>query len=116
MSLALPATPASMRFIADLPKYETEKPYNCRGKDVANGEISNLVFDTRSDIPVHDVRGHEHEFSLQKQGFMFVNHESKVRKDIGSVDFVYEYLGETINLVKQKLNAEKVVCYDLRVG
>lgn len=106
---------ASMNFIADIPLYHSEKPFNCQAKDLPGGEITNLVFETNSGIPVQDVRGRQNEFTLKEHGFMFVNHESQVKSEVGSMDFIHQYLEETIGLLKQQFQADKVICYDLRV-
>ncbi|KAK7422004.1 hypothetical protein QQZ08_009725 [Neonectria magnoliae] len=106
---------ASMNFIADLPLYHSEKPYNCQSKDLPGGEITNLIFETNSGIVVQDVRGRQNEFTLKEHGFMFLDHESQVKAEVGSMDFIYQYLEETIALLKGQFQADKVICYDLRI-
>ncbi len=109
----LPTT-ASMNFISDLDLYKTEKPYNCRAEDL--GELTNLVFEPHSGIPVNDVRGSEHSFSLREHGFTFFKHKSNVTGAVGSIAFIEAYLDETVELLKEFFQSEKVICYDLRVS
>lgn len=113
---AMSYTQASMNFIADLPLYKTEKPYNCQAKQLPGGEVSNLVFETRTGVPVQDVRGSEHDFTLQEHGFTFIDHDSTVKGDVGSTEFLYAYLEETVDLIRNLYNTDKVTCYDLRVS
>lgn len=103
-----------MNFISDLDLYKTEKPYNCRAEGL--GELTNLVFEPYSGIPVNDVRGSEHKFSLEEHGFTFFKHKSNVTGDIGSIGFIKAYLDETVELLKDFFHSEKVICYDLRVS
>ena len=112
--MAPTATTASMNFISDLDLYKTEKPYNCRAEGL--GELTNLVFEPYSGIPVNDVRGSEHKFSLEEHGFTFFKHKSNVTGDIGSIGFIKAYLDETVELLKDFFHSEKVICYDLRVS
>lgn len=110
-----------LNHLADLPLWETEKPYELNLTDL-NSELprTNCKY-TQHNVHIRDVRGLRMQPSLETTGFQFVKHVSnnlplfEDLSDETSNLAVVPYLQETINLVKQHLNAEKAFAIDWRV-
>jgi len=71
----------NVNFIADSPVYEVEKPFylhSSASPEVGIGEltITNVEWDPRQ-VTVHS-RRNEPDISLEKSGFCYINHESKL--------------------------------------
>jgi hypothetical protein len=115
----------TLKFMADLPRYESEKPYEMFGlTEIPAQQRSNCEYVAIDDIPLLDVRDYlEETFSLKEQGFEFLRHKSQC--PLSASDFelpgnemspnVETYLKETIAIVKERLGALEVVCFDWRV-
>ena len=72
---------------------------------------TNVGSDPQSAV-VHDVRGHEAEFSLDKNGFQFV-HWPSVEKDFTDDDLIKEkYYPEVEKLLKEIAGAKRVYIFD----
>jgi hypothetical protein len=132
--------PITLEFIKPLPLYDHEKPYYMVLNSPANpttadndGEGTEGLQDPHSqtniqlhlvhEIPVTNVRGREEEFTLEKNGFKFVKHESEALREKegrweagGGEQGWMEYVKETAGLVKRVVGAERVICYDYRVS
>jgi len=106
---------ASMNFIADSPLYKNEKPYHFESSTIPGDVMTNLVFETHHGIPVQDVRGREDTFSIDYDGFKYLKHTSKVSSQVGTTEYIYEYLEEITSLIKKEFEAAKVICYDFRL-
>lgn len=64
-------TIGALRHIAPVALWETEKPF-CLTLPLPLGQPkSNLIAENHTDIQFCDVRGREHEFSLDRHGFAF---------------------------------------------
>jgi hypothetical protein len=59
-------------------KHKTEKPYKLQYDPGENIPRWNCVNENQSDIRLHDIRGRETEFTLEKQGFAVYNLNSKL--------------------------------------
>jgi len=64
---------------------------------------------------VHDIRGHESEFSLDKQGFQFHRHTSAMTDFSDQDKIKAEYYPEVENLLKSVTGAHRVVVFDHQV-
>lgn len=51
-------------------------------------------------ITVHDIRGHEEEFTLDKQGWQLFNHTSAEKEFLTDEEIERVYYPETIELIK----------------
>jgi hypothetical protein len=110
---------ADLSFLADLPKYETEKPYSIlasinapKPDDFPEGG-SNVDFDKLT-VPIHDLRGSEDDFTIVKNGFQVVPHVSKAEW-ARSWEGIASYKRETEAILTRMYNAEFVLCWDYRV-
>jgi hypothetical protein len=120
--------PVSLRFVADLPLYESQKPYEIWLEDLPPGiEKTNVRWDEHHNIPVRSMRSHHS--SLETTGFTYIHHRSQhlpefVTYSKNGEDFstftegkgIEPYLHETTNLVKEIMGAEKTFIQDWRVS
>ena len=112
---------ATLKFLADLPLYEEERPYTLYGFGDDVTPKTNCEYVILDNIAVVDAREREADFKLDDCGFEFhhkpsfcdlraQNFETSVRKE-----FVWRYLKETIALAEETLEAPKAFCFDWRV-
>jgi hypothetical protein len=115
-------THSELSFLADLPLYEKEKPFLVLLPPDApldpSVPRSNLLYETHK-VSVHDIRN-ETKTVLEESGFQVLSHKSSVTfaDDIYANEFstVQAYKNETEELLKTKLGAVHVICYDFRVS
>lgn len=108
----------SLSFIKDLPLYHTEKPYFVvieEGEGKAPSTDTNLELAPVRGIPLQDVRGRESEFTLECNGFKYLKHKTHASADDEEDNWV-AYSQEMARLIQEECGAEKVICYDYRVG
>jgi len=112
---------AKLKFLADIPLYDEEKPYTLYGFPDDIIPKSNCEFVVLDDIPVSDARGHEANFRLNECGFE-VHHKpsscdlrAQTFENVKGREQVWQYLKETIALAEETLEASKVLCFDWRV-
>lgn len=113
----------ALTFLADLPIYETVKPYQIKGfPDVDDAVRTNVVRIKKDGISVENVRKSTRETEFEECGFRWLKHESKyaIKSDdfeARSDDnpFVLGYLQETMDLIRAELGAKAVFCFDWRV-
>ncbi|KAM0801936.1 hypothetical protein BDR22DRAFT_845712 [Usnea florida] len=112
---------ATLRYLSNLSRYESEKPYElwlpAEQLAVAGVSFTNCEFEERSDITIQDVRSSNALFAFDTTGFKFVS--DPLTFDCPDLLFkqdtsLKEYLEHTIALVKQEFEAEKVICFDWR--
>ena len=108
-----------MTYLNDLPLYKREKPYLVLlpprvDSDLENVKTDNLEFETRRGIRIADIRGHEDEYGLLISGFEVMHHTSAL-SDFQNLADIHTYKRETESLLKAKFDADKVVCWDVKV-
>lgn len=112
---------ATLKYLADLPSYREEKPYTLYGFPEGVAPKSNCEFETRDDVAVHNARGCEEKFTLDRSGFEFHTAPSNCRlaaqvfESSLERESVWRYLKETIEYSQHQLEASKVLCFDWRV-
>jgi hypothetical protein len=114
----MPANLAEIEFLADLPIYNTEKPYLCllspeQKIDPDQVRLDNLEFEKHSSINVEDIREHP-ELRLEDCGFEYVQHESAISKFTSPAE-VDAYKRETEGILRDRFSAVKVLTYELRL-
>ena len=114
----MPANVADIDFLANLPVYETEKPYLCllspdRKIDPDQVRLDNLEFETHSNINIEDMREHP-ELRIDDCGFEYIQHQSAISEFTDTSD-VDAYKRETEGLLKEHFAAVKVLTYELRL-
>ncbi|KAI1378150.1 hypothetical protein F4677DRAFT_36455 [Hypoxylon crocopeplum] len=106
-------------FLADLSLYHTEKPYLVFWPEDNNDSkpipTTNIQLEKHDGIVVHDIRGREEDFKLEANGFEIYRHSSAIPLPLCSKEHVEGYKRETEELLKDRLNAEVVFCYEARI-
>lgn len=106
-------------FLADLPKYDEEKPYYLHPSATADDRldevrITNVEWNTKC-VTVHSMRDRA-DVGLEKNGFCYVKHESTcIPKPGMGVDAVANYSKEGEDFLRALFDAEFVRCYDFKV-
>jgi hypothetical protein len=108
----------SIEYLQNLPLYQTEKPYYCllaphEGFDPNAQRLDNLEFEVFPNIRVTDIRDSIDEFSLEKCGFEVFSHHSD-GLEFNTAEDVHAYKQETEAMLRDKLGAEFVKCYEVR--
>jgi hypothetical protein len=67
---------ATLKYLADIPLYQEEKPYTLYGFPNDVSPTTNCVFDIHENVPVADIRGRESEYGLEGCGFEIHNRPS----------------------------------------
>jgi hypothetical protein len=109
-------------YLKGLDLYTREKPFQVFldiPKESPDQRKSNLVYEDGPTEVVHDVRGHESEFSIDTNGFTFIKHQSKLSneqfEDTRAVEDIY--LPECLNLLKENLDGvDRVHFFDWRAS
>jgi hypothetical protein len=114
----MPANLAEIEFLADLPLYQTQKPYLYLPSpeqqiDPDQVRLDNLEFEKHSNIKVEDIREHP-ELRLDDCGFEYFQHETAISKFTDPAD-VDAYERETEDLLRDRFAAVKVLTYELRL-
>lgn len=111
----MPDLISSMEFLSDIPLYDVEKPYYVMPSADADFDpefaTTNLEFTRHQDILFRDVRGHEAEFSIEKNGFQILKHESK-NTILETVDQLNAYKFEIEQMLKELFKGVHAVCYE----
>lgn len=117
---------ASVSYLAELPLYDSTKPYAIIG--LCNEKIpescnTNMVFETIESIPITDMRVADEPLTLNTCGFCWLREESQylgTSRPFVSVDedhgTVQAFLEETIRVTKSALGSSAIYIYDWRVG
>ncbi|KAK3358834.1 hypothetical protein B0T25DRAFT_77298 [Lasiosphaeria hispida] len=105
---------AAIKFLADSPLYETQKPYQLYRSAQDGGDVSNLIFHEQKDVPVRNARGHEDQFKLSTHGFQWLKIPSRVQATPGTDVFIQEYLAESLELITKLMSPDKIIGYDCR--
>lgn len=88
-----------------------EAPYQYVLDPPAGTEKNNIGLDPHP-VVVHDARGRESEFSLDKNGFQFVKHDSQEKEFTDEERIKEVYYKEVEELLKKEAGAKKVFIFD----
>jgi hypothetical protein len=104
---------ASMYFLANLPLYEDEKPYRLKYDPPAGLPESNIEMEQHS-IFIQDVRKHERDFTLQKDGFALLSLKSAMTYEDFNDDTKIQtiYLKELAGVLRSTLDASRVQIFE----
>ena len=100
--------------------YNTEKPFQIFSlvpdHDLPDTRSSNLVFKEGDTEVIHDARGMEPAFCLDKHGFAFRRHKTQMRDFEHAEAMESIYLPEVEALIKKEVEAvDQVYLFDWRV-
>lgn len=109
------AVSARINFLEKDELYDTEKPYTLM-VDPGDEHFprSNFKLHEPADLTIEDVRGRQHEFSIERNGFKLIRLESQMTYD----DYDNEektltvYLDEAVEALKTSLGATRVQIYE----
>lgn len=114
------AATAQMNFIKPLELYNREKPYWLflgRPDHMPDVDLSNVQTDLVTEIPLQDVRSREATFSLEKQGFKFIEHGQDFEAFDNEQCIIDDFLPQVERVIKDNIvYAKKVHIYDWRVS
>lgn len=97
--------------------YETEKPYQVFLNLKPGIPSTNLVFENDEYQEIIDVRGQQDRFDLDKNGFEYITHESKVKAFDNQGEIESVYLPETEEIIRKHVkNVDRLLVFDYRVG
>ena len=101
---------ANMHFLKYDARHNEEKPYAFRYElDTQDIPQSNMEMEKIEGISISDIRGIEHEYSLDSNGFTILKHQSAIEyRDYYDLNIVWVYLHELEDLLKIYLRASKV--------
>jgi hypothetical protein len=111
---------ATLEYLADDPKWEKEKPYKILFKTDSTIPQSNCRFETGK-AHVQNVRQLARQHSIEIDGFELVQspiqalHAADFEDPQKEESVVVPYLKATMEFVKNRLSAERIVCIDWRV-
>lgn len=114
--MACPISQMPVRFIADLPLYETEKLYSMSGPElVPDGDfpLTNLRFAMRQ-IQLHNLRDCQEDLSFETHGFKYLNYTSTAHPE-NFPDQIPAYCEEMIALLRRHVQASRYLCYNFKV-
>ena len=106
-------TSMTAKYIADLPIYETVKPYVLKRKPPPGLSRSNIIPDLRANVVVRNVRGNEEQYALEVCGFAFKKFETKEALD--SVSSIEHHLHEIPAFLQPLLAAKEVRVFEYKV-
>jgi len=119
------STNTSLKFLKALPLYKTVQPYklhDCVDMDVDCPE-TNCEFETIVDIPIQDMRGRVESFSLDQEGFEILRCPSQYaiaaehfESPSAADEIALAYVKETMDIIKQHMNAVEIIAIDWRVS
>jgi hypothetical protein len=97
-------------FLRKESKHDTEKPYKLQYDPGEGLPRSNCINEAAKDITIQDIRGREHQFSLEKEGFVYRHMQSSLKPE----EFYDEnrvkkvYYKELQDLLMKTLGAKRV--------
>lgn len=106
----------TFKYIADLERYEHEKPYRINDIELDPEDdinITNIEFESHETV-VHSLsRGHNTP-AFERCGFKYIDFDAKTVPGYTD-DSILAYCNEMVELIQKHVHADKVLCYDLRV-
>jgi hypothetical protein len=108
----------SFEYIADINLYKKERPFQllCTpSEQIPTGKLSNIQTVWHSGVEVEDVRSYKESLSFHKEGFIVLEHASSIGTRTQD-DLMKKDLEDMTELLRVELQAEKTICYDVRVS
>ncbi|KAI8632562.1 hypothetical protein F5Y19DRAFT_421704 [Xylariaceae sp. FL1651] len=112
---------ATLEFLADLPLYDSEKPFVLYGFPDHIQPKTNCQYEVHDKVTVQDARGHEQDYRLDECGFEFHRWPSacdlraEIFESIKGKATIWSYLHETISIVERLAKPSEVFCFDWRL-
>jgi hypothetical protein len=115
----MPDVESELHFLADIPRYKEEKPYNV----ILAAEAP---LPTESELPlsniepephpvfIKDFRDHVQDMTVREHGFQLIGHTTKAGFD-RNWETIAAYRAETEAMLKKSFDADFVLCWDYKV-
>jgi hypothetical protein len=114
----------TMKFLKELPIYEVVQPYKLHGfPELSLEQQTNCVYEEIKDVVAEDLRDSKYKCRFENEGFEFMkaptgcalSAEVFERDNLDVNNIVQDYIQETINVVRERLDARFVLAIDWRV-
>ena len=114
----------SLKYLADLPIYQSQKPFKILNFPDLDPETStNCQYEEIDSVLFTDIRGREDEFSIDQCGFQVCRNHFDFAPTLEHFNdpqekerAVQRYLGDVIAFVQRTMKSDKVICFDWRVS
>ena len=103
--------PTTLNYYTPADPSSDESPY-IYVQDPPEGKAKNNIGHEPHPVVVQDVRGREHEFTLDKGGFQFVKHVSQEKEFDDEERIKNVYYKEVEELLKKEVGAKRVLIFD----
>ena len=106
----------TLQFIADTPRLRTEKPYRIRGFDIDPADkidLTNLEWESHS-VKITDLRQSANIPNFNDCSFTWIDYKANTTPSYSEISII-AYCEEMIALLHDHIDAEHIVCYDMRV-
>jgi hypothetical protein len=108
IAATIPAVEALINYLVDT----GEKPESYGGVTQTEADRQRKGRYVEHKMPVHDARAIADQLSLEREGFILVKHETKVKNFYDDAEVRSVYYKETEELVKQTSGAKRVLVFD----
>jgi hypothetical protein len=106
----------TLQYLADTPRLRAEKPYRIRGFDIKaeDGiELTNMEWESHN-VTVEDLRNKKDRPEFEECGFKWIDYKTRATPGYNE-ESIIAYCDEMIALLHLQIEAEQVICYDMRV-
>jgi hypothetical protein len=104
-------------FVDTNSQFQDEKPYELQYQPRGDFPLTNLNWAKYENINVADIRGHESQFTISKNGFQLCRFKSSLTADhFRETEKIEQiYLKEVAHFLKEELKADRVLVFDYNV-
>ena len=115
----MPSVNASVPYLDNLPLYHIEKPFTLvreagTAHNEFDGDITSNIQVKHTNITILDTREHSYVLDIERSGFTLL-HSPSYYLEFGDHVNNDHYKRETEQMLKKTLNADFVLCWDLKV-
>ena len=107
---------SSMHFFVRDKLYDNEKPFQLKFTPEDGVPMSNYRLEKRDGIKITSMRGHENQFSFEKNGFAVVKMDRETPyTEFNNAEGIQKYLRTVVQSVQALLGADKVQVFSYAV-
>lgn len=116
----MPSINALLPYLEDLPLYQIEKPYTViqaawtQQDEIETDKTSNLQV-KYANVTILDTREHSRDLNIETDGFVLLQNKTELM-EFDSPANNHLYKCQTEQFLKKMLDAELVVCWDLKAS
>jgi len=114
----MPDIESELHFLADIPRYKEEKPYNvilaAETPLPTDSELplSNIEPEARP-VFIKDFRDHVQDMTVREHGFQLIHHTTKAGFD-RTLETIATYRAETEAMLREAFDADFILCWDYK--